>query len=154
MSMMSKNAIKMSEMEALRSMATTVEPGGGPKGASTGQRGGATTPISGLAGSAVSVDQTVDVKILGNKAKVVHVSGAFDVREARALARRLSEEIHWKQREIVIMGHRVLQPRLTSYQADDHSLAYTYSRVTLAPEPWHPAVLKVKVSQTQFDSRK
>ena len=43
------------------------------------------------------------------------------------------------------MGRRVLQPRLVAYMADDASLAYTYSRSTMLPEPWSAPVLRIKV---------
>ena len=48
-------------------------------------------------------------------------------------------------KEVMVMGRLVMQPRLVAYQADDPGLAYTYSRLTLAPDAWSPAVLAIKV---------
>lgn len=84
---------------------------------------------------------------LGQGAEVIFIQGAFGVQEAESLAKQLGNEINWQQREVVVMGRRVQQPRLTAFQADSLDLTYTYSKVTLTPEPWHPAVLEVKVSR-------
>ena len=35
--------------------------------------------------------------------------------------------------------------RLTAYQADNKALAYPYSGKIVEAEPWHPAVLEIKV---------
>ena len=48
-------------------------------------------------------------------------------------------------KEVTVMGRSVMQPRLVAYQADHKGLAYTYSRLTLSPDAWTPAVLAVKV---------
>lgn len=48
-------------------------------------------------------------------------------------------------KEVTVMGRSVMQPRLVAYQADHRGLAYTYSRLTLSPDAWTPAVLAVKV---------
>ena len=48
-------------------------------------------------------------------------------------------------KEVMVMGRLVMQPRLVAYQADDPGLAYTYSRLTLTPDAWSPAVLAIKV---------
>lgn len=48
-------------------------------------------------------------------------------------------------KEVMVMGRLVMQPRLVAYQADDPGLAYTYSRLTLAPDAWSPSVLAIKV---------
>ena len=53
--------------------------------------------------------------------------------------------VGWMEREVTVMGRRVLQPRLVAYMADDASLAYTYSRSTMLPEPWTAPVLRIKV---------
>ena len=57
--------------------------------------------------------------------------------------------VDWQERYITSRFNaakgRVKQPRLIAYQADDASLAYTYSSDTLAPQPWSEPVLRVKV---------
>eukprot|EP00884_Botryococcus_braunii_P008453 jgi/Botrbrau1/17609/Bobra.0166s0046.1 len=44
----------------------------------------------------------------------------------------------------MVMGRKVMQPRLISYMADDVKLAYTYSRTQLEASPWSPTVLRIK----------
>ncbi len=49
------------------------------------------------------------------------------------------------QKEVRVMGRLVMQPRLIAYMADDTSLQYTYSSLSLTPAPWAPVVLHIKV---------
>ena len=53
----------------------------------------------------------------------------------RALA-ALRDELHWEQREIVIFGRRVLQPRQIAWAGD---LGYRYSGQTIEPRPFTPS---------------
>ena len=57
----------------------------------------------------------------------------------------MQDEVAWKQREVTVHGKTVMQPRLVAYMADDPSLAYTYSRQTMVPDAWSPAVSIIKV---------
>jgi alkylated DNA repair dioxygenase AlkB len=57
--------------------------------------------------------------------------------EAVACQRALQEELSWEQREIVLFGRRVLQPRLIAWGGE---LPYRYSGQTLPPRPFTPAV--------------
>jgi hypothetical protein len=43
----------------------------------------------------------------------------------------LLKEVRWEQRELSMMGRRVLQPRLICYMADAPELQYTYSGLTV-----------------------
>jgi alkylated DNA repair dioxygenase AlkB len=53
----------------------------------------------------------------------------------RAIA-ALRAELAWEQREIVLFGRRVLQPRLIAWAG---ALGYRYSGQTLEPRPFTPA---------------
>jgi alkylated DNA repair dioxygenase AlkB len=55
----------------------------------------------------------------------------------RALA-ALGEELAWEQREVVIFGRRILQPRLIAWAGD---LGYRYSGQTLQPRAFTPTAL-------------
>ena len=55
--------------------------------------------------------------------------------EADDLLRALRDELAWEQREIVIFGRRVPQPRLIAWAGD---LGYRYSGQTLEPRPFGP----------------
>ena len=80
----------------------------------------------------------------------LHLPGA-DVRldrefMTRADADRLFAEIErttpWQQRDVVIGGRTIPQPRLTSWHGDAGS--YTYSGLTLEAEPWTEAIAEVR----------
>ena len=57
----------------------------------------------------------------------------------------MQEEVAWQQKEVTVHGKTVMQPRLVAYMGDDPSLAYTYSRQTMIPDAWTPAVKSIKV---------
>ena len=77
---------------------------------------------------------------------VEYVLGWMGATEADGLLARLREEPAWEQREIVLFGRRVLQPRLIAWAG---SLGYRYSGQTLEPrEPTPPtAALMARVSE-------
>lgn len=50
------------------------------------------------------------------------------------------------QRNVVLFGRSVPQPRLICYMADGPHLQYTYSGLTVVPQPWSPAVREVKAA--------
>ncbi len=52
----------------------------------------------------------------------------------------LRGELQWEQREIVLFGRRVLQPRLIAWAGD---LAYRYSGQTLEPRPFTPTARRL-----------
>ncbi|HEV8440201.1 MAG TPA: alpha-ketoglutarate-dependent dioxygenase AlkB [Methylomirabilota bacterium] len=56
--------------------------------------------------------------------------------EADAALAALREQLAWEQREIVLFGRRILQPRLIAWAGD---LGYRYSGQTLEPRPFTPA---------------
>jgi alkylated DNA repair dioxygenase AlkB len=56
--------------------------------------------------------------------------------EADAALAALRDELAWEQREIVLFGRRILQPRLIAWAGD---LGYRYSGQTLEPRAFTPA---------------
>src|SRR5213592_2321689 len=66
--------------------------------------------------------------------------------EADETLRALRDELAWEQREIVLFGRRVLQPRLIAWAG---SLGYRYSGQTLEPREPTPttAALMARVSE-------
>jgi alkylated DNA repair dioxygenase AlkB len=56
--------------------------------------------------------------------------------EADSMLAALRDELLWEQREIVLFGRRVLQPRLIAWAGD---LGYRYSGQTLEPRAFTPA---------------
>jgi alkylated DNA repair dioxygenase AlkB len=57
--------------------------------------------------------------------------------EAGALESRLTGELAWEQRQIVLFGKPIMQPRLIAWAGE---LPYSYSGQTLEPRAWPAAV--------------
>lgn len=55
----------------------------------------------------------------------------------------LTEQLEWQQDEIKLFGKKHLQPRLTALFADNGK-TYTYSGITMHPEPFPPVMLDLK----------
>lgn len=55
----------------------------------------------------------------------------------------LRETIPWRQDEIRVFGKTYLQPRLTALYGNNGS-SYTYSGITMVPEPFTPELLSLK----------
>jgi len=74
--------------------------------------------------------------LLGFGAWLDHESGWLPSPEADAVLAALRDELPWEQREIVLFGRRILQPRLIAWAGD---VGYRYSGQTLEPRPFTPA---------------
>lgn len=55
----------------------------------------------------------------------------------------LLADIPFEQKQIVMFGRRIDQPRLVAWMGDAEA-RYTYSGLSLSPEPWHPLVLALR----------
>jgi len=55
----------------------------------------------------------------------------------------LLDEIAWRQEKIVLWGRQHLQPRLSAWYGDAGS-SYSYSGITLEPQPWTATLLRIK----------
>jgi alkylated DNA repair dioxygenase AlkB len=64
-----------------------------------------------------------------------HDPGWLPREEADLALAALRDELGWEQREIVIFGRRILQPRLIAWAGE---LGYRYSGQTLEPRPFTP----------------
>ena len=60
--------------------------------------------------------------------------------EADALLSGLLDELRWEQREIVVYGRRIMQPRLIAWAGE---LAYRYSGLILEPRPFTPLAARL-----------
>src|SRR5438093_3240257 len=65
-----------------------------------------------------------------------HEPGWLPPPEADGFLTALRDELPWEQREIVLFGRRILQPRLIAWAG---ALGYRYSGQTLEPRPFTPA---------------
>lgn len=53
----------------------------------------------------------------------------------------LRNELKWQQEKIQLFGKPVLQPRLQAWHGDK---SYTYSGLSMHPQPWTPTLLQLK----------
>ncbi|CAK0761450.1 hypothetical protein CVIRNUC_002861 [Coccomyxa viridis] len=86
---------------------------------------------------------------LGQGAQVLYYPRMFNRAEAAEMLTSLQTEVAWQQKEVTVHGKRVMQPRMVAYMADEPSLAYTYSRQTMIPDSWTPAVRLIKARLEQ-----
>jgi alkylated DNA repair dioxygenase AlkB len=77
---------------------------------------------------------------LGLGAWVELEAGFLPAGEAAELLAALQSELAWEQREIVLFGRRILQPRLIAWGGE---LPYRYSGQTLPPRPFTGAVAEL-----------
>ena len=55
----------------------------------------------------------------------------------------LWRDLNWTQRDILLFGRKVKQPRLTCWYGDEGT-DYGYSGIRLQPEAWHPDLLRLR----------
>ncbi|MGF1726143.1 alpha-ketoglutarate-dependent dioxygenase AlkB family protein [Photobacterium nomapromontoriensis] len=65
----------------------------------------------------------------------------FSPSEADGLYQQLDQELNWQQQQINMFGRNVLQPRLQAWCGE---AVYTYSGLTMQPEPWTPSLLLIR----------
>lgn len=63
--------------------------------------------------------------------------------QADQLLDDISRTTSWRQEMIKLYGRESPVPRLTAWHGDPGA-TYTYSNITMEPEPWSPALLAVK----------
>lgn len=62
---------------------------------------------------------------------------------AEALLTELTATIGWRQEPIKLFGKEIMQPRLTAWYGDAGA-HYAYSGLSLAPQPWTPALQQLR----------
>jgi alkylated DNA repair dioxygenase AlkB len=72
----------------------------------------------------------------------------FSKKESKEMLDGLIRECSFSQKEILIYGRKVLQPRLIAYQGDPNAI-YSYSNQTLIPDNWTPIskIIREKISE-------
>ena len=77
---------------------------------------------------------------LASGAWLEHDAAWLSPAEADAALAALRDELAWEQREIVLFGRRVLQPRLIAWAGE---LGYRYSGQTLEPRAFTPTAARL-----------
>jgi alkylated DNA repair dioxygenase AlkB len=77
------------------------------------------------------------------EADFCYIQDFLPARSADGLVESLWAGLQWDQRDIMLFGRSIPQPRLTSWYGDPEA-HYTYSGLNLHPSPWHPALLELR----------
>jgi len=102
----------------------------------------------------LAVPASLDLALVDGVARLW--PAAFGPGEAADLFDSLRAGIHWQQEEIVIFGQRRRVPRLVAWHGDAGA-SYRYSGTDHDPEPWTPALARVRarvheLSGTEFNA--
>lgn len=79
----------------------------------------------------------------------VYRSGFFSRAEADVYLQILRDELQWSEKEVVIYGKRIKQPRLVAFYGDA-GLEYRYSGQSMEALPWHALLTKIKTHLEQW----
>lgn len=78
-----------------------------------------------------------------NDGDFIYYPKFFTITDSDYYFHYLLENINWKHQEIKLFGKNILQPRLTALYGDIDK-TYTYSNLTLLPNPWNPLLIHLK----------
>ena len=89
-------------------------------------------------------------------ARVTLYPNFFNSEEATRIYHQLLNETQWIQHEINLFGKKIQIPRETAWHGDS-GMRYTYSGMTLEPQPWNSPLIYIKQRietevQTSFNS--
>jgi alkylated DNA repair dioxygenase AlkB len=89
-------------------------------------------------------------------ADVIFYRTFFTEAQSNDFYKELDSNANWKQEKIKLYGKLIDLPRLTAWYGDEGK-SYTYSGITVTPDPWMPALLEIKkeievVSGVNFNS--
>lgn len=73
--------------------------------------------------------------------QLLWIPNFLSLEQADNAYQRLSLELNWQQQAIMMFGKPIMQPRLHAWYGEK---AYRYSGLSLAPQPWGPALLPLK----------
>ncbi|MAM29319.1 MAG: alpha-ketoglutarate-dependent dioxygenase AlkB [Flavobacteriaceae bacterium] len=73
----------------------------------------------------------------------IYIPQFYNKNTADKYLERLIKDIHWKQESMNMYGKKILFPRLTAWYGDSDK-PYSFSGITLNPNPWSPGLQKIK----------
>jgi alkylated DNA repair dioxygenase AlkB len=87
--------------------------------------------------------------LINSEDKLLLISEFLVKEEADYFFQQLIKSINWQQEEIVVVGKKVLVPRLVSWYGEPGA-KYTYSGVIHQPQPWNESLLEIKTRIETF----
>ena len=93
-------------------------------------------------------------ELLPHDGSAFYRPGFFNFLESERMFSSIKDETPWEERNIILFGKEVPQPRLACWYGD---MAYSYSGITLEPRPMTATLLEIKqrceeVTSTKFNS--
>jgi alkylated DNA repair dioxygenase AlkB len=76
-------------------------------------------------------------------ASVIFYEQFFSAIDSEHIYSELLNQTPWRQDSITLFGKTMLVPRLTAWHGDPGK-SYTYSGITMEPEPWTPTLMMIK----------
>jgi len=101
-----------------------------------------------------SQDDSETTKITNGE--YIYMPHFFKPKIADQYLKAFSENIEWKQEEMLMYGKLIKFPRLTAWYGNNDK-PYSFSGIKLVPKPWNKELLEIKdkiepKSETQFNS--
>jgi alkylated DNA repair dioxygenase AlkB len=81
--------------------------------------------------------------LLPQDGSLIYVPDFLRKIEADHSFQALKEKVNWRNDKIKMYGKEHFLPRLTAWYADP-PMVYTYSKITMHPDPWLPEMLDLK----------
>lgn len=93
-------------------------------------------------------------ELLPHDGSAFYRPGFFNLLESERMFSSIKDETPWEERNIILFGKEVPQPRLACWYGD---MAYSYSGITLEPRPMTATLLEIRqrceeVTSTKFNS--
>jgi len=76
-------------------------------------------------------------------AEITYIPNFIDKANADAYFKHLNSKVNWQQDDITVFGKTYQQPRLTALYAENEK-PYSYSNITMHPEPFTPQIENIK----------
>ena len=81
--------------------------------------------------------------ILNANGEAYYYPELFNEKESSELFHHLVNTVNWKQEPIKLFGKEIMQPRLTTWYADE-GITYSYSGITMMGQIWNEELLLIK----------
>lgn len=86
-------------------------------------------------------------------AELIYVPGFFSKQQADNYFKTIKDQTNWQHDDITVFGKTYKQPRLTALFGNTNQ-TYSYSNITMHPEPFTSTLLDIKTKVESFSKEK
>lgn len=86
-------------------------------------------------------------------AELIYVPGFFSNQQADIYFKTIKDQTNWQHDDITVFGKTYKQPRLTALFGNTNQ-TYSYSNITMHPEPFTSTLLDIKTKVESFSKEK